>query len=241
MKHADSAFRIPHSAFEWLPQLLQTNDSIFPSGSYAHSFGLEGLVQLGQAAEPVAFAEFLRHQIAPALEHLELPFVRLAHQAAQDADAARLLELDERYGAMKGALELRQASSRIGAQRLQMLQKLTPHPLLVRLEEERAAGRFFAHAAIVFGAQTAIGETPLEAALVGYYYQSLAALVSAAMKLIRMGQLAGQSLLTECLAQAGEVVARSQLIDEADIGWFQPTLDIASARHETAYSRIFIS
>ena len=61
------------------------------------------------------------------------------------------------------------------------------------------------------------------------------------MKLIRMGQIAGQSLLTECLAQAGEVIAQSQQIDEADIGWFQPTLDIASARHETAYSRIFIS
>ena len=162
-----SAIRNPQSAMEWLPQLLQTNDSIFPSGSYAHSFGLEGLVQLGQAAEPVAFAEFLRHQVVPTMEHLELPFVRLAHQAAQDADAARLLELDEHYGAMKGAHELRQASSRIGTQRLQMLQKLTPHPLLARLEEERAAGRFQAHAAIIFGAQTALAETPLEAAQIG--------------------------------------------------------------------------
>lgn len=234
---------IPASKFEiaWLAQLLQTSDAFFPSGSYAHSFGLEGLVQLGQTADRNGFRAFLREQIVPAMKNLELPFVRLAHQAAQDADLARLRGLDEKYGAMKGAFELRQASSGIGSQRLQLLLKIAPHPLLMRLEEERSMGRFQAHAAIIFGAQTAITETPVEAALVSYYYQTLAALVSAAMKLIRMGQIGGQSLLSECLAEAGEVVGHSLAIDDADIGWFLPALDIASARHETAYTRIFIS
>ncbi|MSU62084.1 MAG: urease accessory protein UreF [Pedosphaera sp.] len=229
------------SEIAWLPQLLQTTDSIFPSGSYAHSFGLEGLVQLGQVAEPVDFAEFLRHQVVPAMEHMELPFVRLAHRAAGDADVSRLLELDEHYGAMKSSFELRQASSRIGTQRLQMLQKLTPHPLLAQLETECGRGNFHAHATIVFGAQAAIAQMPLEASLAAYFYQNLAALVSAAMKLIRMGQIAGQTILTECLAQTGVVVELALTVNEADIGWFQPGLDIASARHETAYTRIFIS
>ena len=29
----------------WLPQLLQISDTMFPTGSYAHSYGLEGFVQ----------------------------------------------------------------------------------------------------------------------------------------------------------------------------------------------------
>ncbi len=236
-----SEIRNPKSEIAWLPQLLQTTDSIFPSGSYAHSFGLEGLVQLGQVAEPVDFTEFLRHQVVPAMEHLELPFVRLAHHAAEDSDVSRLLELDERYGAIKGSFELRQASSRIGTQRLQMLQKLTPHPLLAQLEDERAKDNFRAHAAIMFGVQAGIARMPLEASLAAYFYQALAALVSAAMKLIRMGQIAGQTLLSECLAQTDAVVERTLAVNEKDIGWFQPALDIASARHETAYTRIFIS
>lgn len=236
-----SEIRNPKSEIAWLPQLLQTTDSIFPSGSYAHSFGLEGLVQLGQVVAPVDFTEFLRHQVVPAMEHLELPFVRLAHRAAEDADISRLLELDDHYGAMKSTFELRQASSRIGTQRLQMLQKLTPHPLLAQLEDERAKGNFHAHAAIVFGIQAAIAQIPLEAALAAYFYQNLAVLVSAAMKLIRMGQIAGQTMLTECLAQTGAVVERALAVNENDIGWFQPALDIASARHETAYTRVFIS
>ena len=69
---------------DWLPQLLQTNDASFPSGSFAHSFGLEGLVQLGQVTDRDTFGDFIRHQIVPALEHFELPFVRLANEAARD-------------------------------------------------------------------------------------------------------------------------------------------------------------
>src|SRR6266496_692981 len=99
IRSLQSAIRNPQSAIEWLAPLLQTNDSVFPSGSYAHSFGLEGLVQLRQAADPARLAELLRRQVIPALEHFELPLVRLAHHAAQDADVARLLELDERCGA----------------------------------------------------------------------------------------------------------------------------------------------
>ena len=246
----------------WLPQLLQTNDSIFPSGSYAHSFGLESLVQLGLVKDRESLAEFLRNQMLPLLQNVELPFVRLAHAAVAAAvtrrtvvlpddpprdrggygdSINRLLVLDEHCAALKGAMELRQASGRIGAQRLGMLRQLTPHPLLEALDDARTAGRFQAQAAVVFGTQTALAGTPVEAALMSHFYQTLAAQVSAAMKLIRLGQIGAQSLLTECLRLAPHVITASTEIAEDDIGWFSPSLDIASARHETAYTRIFIS
>jgi len=65
--------------------------------------------------------------------------------------------------------------------------------------------------------------------------------VSAAMKMIRLGQTGAQELLTEWLRQTAAVVAHASTVEEADAGWFQLTLEIASARHETAYTRIFIS
>jgi len=226
---------------QWLPQLLQTNDSLFPSGSFAHSFGLEGWVQLEQANDQATLKRFLRDQLVPALTHFELPFLRLAYQATHDHDLPRLIALDERYGAMKGSFEFRQASARIGAQRLEMLHKLWPNPLLDKLQQEFAAGNFQAHATIICGVQTALAEIPLEAGLLAFYYQALATLISAALKLIRIGQTAGQLLLTEHLENATGVIARSTEVDESEVGWFQPALDIASMRHETAYSRIFIS
>jgi urease accessory protein len=226
---------------EWLPQLLQTSDSFFPSGAYAHSFGLEGLTQLGFVNDADSFGRFLQEQILPALRRMELPFVRFAFDAAMDGNVARLCELDERYGAMKGARELREASQRIGAQRLSMLLQFCPQPLLQELELNRAAGRFQTHAPIVFGAQMALNKTPLEPALAACYYQALASFVSAAIKLIRLGQSGAQLLLTQGLRDTAEAVAQALTVRESDAGWFQPALDIASARHETAYSRILIS
>src|SRR5882672_5082613 len=83
----DSALPTPRSAFDaWLPHLLQTTDSIFPTGSYAHSFGLEELVNLGLVQDAPTLAEFLQRQVIPALEHLELPYLRFALNAAEKGD-----------------------------------------------------------------------------------------------------------------------------------------------------------
>ena len=34
-------------SFPWLARLLQVNDSAFPTGGYAHSYGFEQIVQTG--------------------------------------------------------------------------------------------------------------------------------------------------------------------------------------------------
>jgi urease accessory protein len=61
------------------------------------------------------------------------------------------------------------------------------------------------------------------------------------MKVLRLGQNASQSLLTEALATTPEIILAAEQTAFADIGWFNPWLDIAAARHETADSRMFIS
>jgi urease accessory protein len=226
---------------DWLAHLLQTSDSFFPSGTFSHSFGLEGIAELGIVRDAASLADFLERLVVPSIEHVELPFVRFSFDAAKIEDAARLCELDARYGAMKGARELREASARIGAQRLGILREIAPHPLLSVLEKLRADGEVQPHATILFGAQCAIAGGPLDAALHAYFYQALAALVSASLKLVRIGHLGCQKILSGFLARSNEVVARAKTISENDIGWFSPLLDIASARHEFAEARLFIS
>jgi urease accessory protein len=65
--------------------------------------------------------------------------------------------------------------------------------------------------------------------------------MAAAVKLLRIGQNGSQSLLTEALAQAPEIIVAAQAVPLEEIGWFNPWLDIAAARHETADGRMFIS
>jgi urease accessory protein len=103
------------------------------------------------------------------------------------------------------------------------------------------SGKFQPHATIVAGVQAAVLQLPSEAALTAHYYQTVAATISAGVKLLRLGQIGAQRLLTESLTRAPSLIQRSLDLPEQDIGCFQPLLDIASARHERAYSRVFIS
>jgi urease accessory protein UreF len=43
------------------------------------------------------------------------------------------------------------------------------------------------------------------------------------------------------LGQTGGVVERAKRISIEEMGWLCPALDISSSRHETAFSRLFIS
>jgi urease accessory protein len=55
------------AALAWLPRLLQTTDSMFPTGAYAHSFGLEGAVQDGLVSDTASLDDFLTNQIVRAM------------------------------------------------------------------------------------------------------------------------------------------------------------------------------
>ena len=57
---------------EWLGGLIQTTDTLFPSGGYAHSYGLEELVALGRIGSINDLEEFLIDEILPALENQEV-------------------------------------------------------------------------------------------------------------------------------------------------------------------------
>src|SRR5690606_20422359 len=79
---------------DWLPWLLQVNDSQYPSGAYAHSLGLEELVECGAVTDAAGLEDFLGAQIVPSLCAFELPILAEAHRAAQAGDTARLADLD---------------------------------------------------------------------------------------------------------------------------------------------------
>lgn len=220
---------------EWLPWLLQTTDPLFPTGAYAHSLGLEEIVRLGVVTDGETLGAFLREQLAPALERLELPFTRIAWEAARRGDVDALCEVDAELDAWKFCREQREASATLGSRRLQMLLKLEGGRLLCEYAERRTAQ----HQVVVWGLQGR--RMPLDAVLVGYFYQAVTGACGAAPKLIRIGQETCQRVLHDALAYCAEVVERSLDVGRDDVGVFNPLLDIASMRHETANERLFIS
>ena len=69
-------------SFPWLAQLLQTADPLFPIGSYAHSYGLEELVNAGIVTDPKGLQRYLRDIVGLNLQEFELPYLRFAKQPA---------------------------------------------------------------------------------------------------------------------------------------------------------------
>ena len=82
---------------------------------------------------------------------------------------------------------------------------------------------------------------PREAVLAAVLYGALSALVAAAVKLLRLGQNASHTLLAEALAAGEAEVSAAPGRAMEQLGTFNPWWDIASARHETADFRLFIS
>lgn len=225
----------------WIVGLLQAGDSFYPTGSYAHSFGLEGLVQEGVVRDRSTLREFLRLSALPALRQAELPLAVHAWSAFGEEDWNAIAELSWLSSALKTAQEARKAAENIGRQRAELVATLRASPLAAEYLQRAARENWPFSPAISAALEGRVLGAPLPAVLGGVYYASIASLLSAAMKLLRLGQNASQALLTETLAEAPAIIAAAEQVPRREIGWFNPWLDIAAARHAHADSRMFIS
>lgn len=219
--------------------LLQTSDSAFPVGGFAHSYGLEGMAQTGAIETPAQLETFVRETWLPLLSHVDFPLIRLARSNAFNNDA--LFRLDQLAWACRATAESRQSQIQMGRQRLKLVADLSKHPRLLELAEAVEHDQWMANWPVVWGVEAACLEFPEHQSMTAYTYQSLAGILAASTKLIRIGPTEVQHIIKRQEKFVGDAIRDSQKISEEEIGWFTPLLDITGANHETAYSRLFIS
>lgn len=230
-----------HSA-DWVASLLQVSDPLFPTGAYAHSMGLEQWALTCAYRSGEDLVGFFEAHAGPALARLELPYLRYLRAAVSADDWETVLDLDEEIDAWKWSAEIREASISQGRGRLRLLKKLWPGaPRLQRYTHAFASERAVGHHLVVTALQFDLLNVPDEAGLMTYGYQSLANYVSASIKLLRISPEAAQLALHAGIERLPEWVAESKLVEHEAAGWFAPVFDMSSARHATAFSRLFIS
>jgi urease accessory protein len=187
--------------------------------------------------------EFIFLSVLPALRKVELPLAAHAY-AALDTDTTdweKVGELCVLSHALKSAREARTATENIGRQRAELAAALHEHPLAREYLKRAVAGGWPFSSAISAALEGRVIGAPRDAVLAGVMYAAIAGLLAASMKIMRIGQNASQSLLTEALAEAPGIIAAALVVPIDEIGWFNPWLDIAAARHETVDGRMFIS
>ncbi len=212
-----------------LLQLQQLADSAFPIGAAAHSFGLEALVEMG-LLNVDNLEQFLRDYLEEA-GALEAAFCMASYGAGID----EWIALNATLGARKLARESREASSAMGRRFLRLSARVSGAGLLAQAVE--AGGEV--HLAACFGFVAGILGIDTVTATAAYLQQSVTALVSACQRLLPLGQTQAHQILWNLKP---DILTAVQRIGEPALtNSFTPLVDVASARHASLYTRLFMS
>jgi urease accessory protein len=217
-----------------LLRLLAWLSPAFPTGAYAYSHGLEWAVEAGEVRNGPTLQAWLEDVLTHGAGRHDAILLRHAYRAAADPEALA-------------------AIARLG---------LATQPSRERRGESTGQGNAFALAAtawqprvltaltetvgdlpypVAVGALAATHGIDADAAALGLVQTLAATLISAAVRLVPLGQSTGLAVLAAlegCIASVAEA-SRTAGLDELGGACFRA--DIASMQHETQYTRLFRS
>jgi urease accessory protein len=222
-------------------RLLQFSDGLFPAGGYAHSFGLETCVQSGQIKSVEDVASFLRAYLEASAAPTDAVAALRARKAARANDLPFCLRLDEMLDALKPAAELREASRQMGRQTLRVLKELSADAFVASFAAKVESEATPCHHPVVFGIVAAVSGWPPHETASAFLYSTSAMIVGASLRLLPLGQLAGQRILWGAGALTASLSESVQSKTEEDVWSFTPELEIAAMRHESLDARLFRS
>ncbi len=217
-----------------LTRLLQLISPSLPIGGYTYSQGIEWAVEAGWIKDEKDLREWLAGLMHSNMHYLELPLLKRMLEAWAHNDQPSLEQLNQALIANRETRELRLEEANRARAFYDLLKSLEP----VAAEHE-ALLRQSQLACFSFACQRwRIG---FERAAQGLLMSWLENLALSAVKIIPLGQTAGQRVIFELGSQVPAVVASAGAVGDNEIGASSMALAIASANHETQYTRLFRS
>jgi len=214
--------------------LLQLSSAALPVGGYSFSLGLEYAVDEGWISDEAEVAQWLSLQLSESLASVDLPLLRRQSSALQSNDVTGFIYWNDYALACRETEELRLTDSAMGSALIKLLVDLGMPKTLPKALDDTSFVSGFALAA-------GFWEIDICAASHGYCWSWLENQVAAATKLVPLGQTSAQRLLGQLQSLIPEAVERSETVNDNAIGASLPALAMASAWHETQYSRLFRS
>lgn len=213
-------------------RLWQLISPTLPIGSFAYSQGLEFAVEEGWVSNEAQTLEWVGGQIRNTLSSLEIPVMQRLYNAWQEKNTEDVLYWNRWLLASRGSKELHDEDIQLG----KALQRVL-HGLEIKIPIENSEWSY----AAMFAFASAEWAIPFTDAARGFLWSWSENQVAAAIKLVPLGQTSGQKLLSKILEDIPAAVKAAEKISDDEIGVLAPCLSIASALHETQYSRLFRS
>lgn len=228
-------------AVQQVSTLLHLSSPALPIGGFSYSQGLEAAVELNIVHDESSALAWIEQQLLMVQARSEGPIWCLLFDAWLAADEQALAEWNQWFYATRETQELRQETQQMGLSLYKLAQELgwgnaAMQSLLKSLQPFTLP---CVHAFVC-----AAERLPRETALTAYLFTWLENQVTAAIKSVPLGQLAGQRILTQLRGRLPEVLAEATERSVASpplLNAFAPQYAIVASRHESQFSRLFRS
>ncbi len=210
----------------------------YPVGAFSYSSGIEWAVEAGDINDPDTLRGWLAVMIGQGGGFCDAVFFAYAHRAAAAEDDAALRSVAELAAAFAPSKERHLESTAQGNAFVEATRAAWSCGAIERLRKLWDGPVAYPIAVAVASAGHSIALGPASAA----YLQALAAnWVSAGVRLIPLGQTDGQRVLVAMESVVAATAKRALAAKLEDVGSSAFRADLASARHETQYTRLFRS
>jgi urease accessory protein len=223
-----------------LMRLLQFGDSTLPVGSFSFSNGLESAVQLGVVRDVATLREFVRTAVRQAAATDGIALLE-AFRAGRAGDLDRVRRADRAVLCRKLNEEMRTMSVRMGRKLAELAEHVAPSATvggwLAMIREGATPGTYPVGQALVLEAS---GLSEHEAFAI-HQYGLASMMLSAALRLMKLGYPDAQALLYELGSEAPAAYDRAATATLDDMAAFSPLLDVLASAHVGATLRMFMN
>jgi len=216
-------------------RLMQLCSPMLPVGAYAYSQGLEFAVSSDWIKDENTTSMWIQGLLGNALANLDVPLLSRLHKAWSVNDKKNVLYWNDYLFASRDSKELQAEEQQLAHALARLLGDLGISEAVEWRENTRAC--FLT----LFSLGASYWKIPLNEASWGYLWMWTENQVLAAIKLVPIGQTSGQKILSSVIEIIPELVSAGLSLTDEDIGYTAPGQGIASALHETQYTRLFRS
>jgi urease accessory protein len=211
----------------------QLVDSAFPTGSFAHSYGLEAAFQNGEVTDDHTLETFV-HDTLHQTGHATLPLVTTAHE-----HPTHLIELDAITNAYLTNAIANRASRAQGRSFVTTCARVWPSPEMATIET--TVRNKYGHLAPVTGATFRALDVPLRVTQHIVLFTATRNLLAAAVRLGIVGPYRAQRMQHECGPHIDAVLERCSALGVDQVSHTAPVIDLLQSSHDRLYSRLFQS
>lgn len=233
-------------------RLWQLISPSLPIGTYAYSQGLETAIEKGWIGNEAEVQNWIKGILCDSLGMLDAPVLMRLYQAWQSRDINALNQWNQFLLASRESSELYIEDQQMGQALWRLLNDILP-AVNTDLENERVSIEtinqyrslvkqiYVPGFAVIFSLAAVVWKIPINDAIRGFLWSWCENQVAASIKLVPLGQTAGQRILSTLIANINDSVSKAMVLADNDIGTLAPGFSIACAQHEVQYSRLFRS